>query len=100
MSIEEMDAISIAIQSHFGGLSAADMRVSEKIAELKLNQNCRIIARANALLDKKIRMMQEVKKQKAIVNSRKVEFRINKVQHQKAIIAKEKQDFIMKAAAG
>lgn len=90
LSVKEMDTVSVGIYSHYSKLSVQDMRVSEKIAQLHQAQSAKKLLQANRAMNQKVNMMQEVRKQKALINCRKSEFRISKAQQRKAILARDK----------
>jgi hypothetical protein len=98
MSIKDMDTISLGIHTHFSRLTIQDMRVSEKLAQLHQDQSSKQLAKTNIIMNRKVCMIQEVKHQKALINSRKSDFRISKAQQKKYELATKKYIRLIEAS--
>lgn len=98
MSIKDMDTISLGIHTHFSRLTIQDMRVSEKLAQLHQAQSSKQLAKTNIIMNRKVCMIQEVKHQKALINSRKSDFRISKAQQKKYELATKKYIRLIEAS--
>ena len=98
MSIKDMDTISLGIHTHFSRLTIQDIRVSEKLAQLHQAQSSKQLAKTNIIMNRKVCMIQEVKHQKALINSRKSDFRISKAQQKKYELATKKYIRLIEAS--
>lgn len=89
-SVQDLDAVSVALRSHFGKMTADELCMSQILRGHNQLKQHGLLAKRDAVIDAKVLLSKEVGQQKVLVQSRKTDFRITKAQSRKKAIAEDR----------
>ena len=90
-TVQDLDAVTVALKHHFGKMSAEDMKMSHLLQGQLQTKSHANLSKKTREIEAKISLAKEVTLQKVIVNTRKAEFRISKARLTKKTIDEGKQ---------
>lgn len=86
MTVKDLDAVSVAVSTHFSAYKPEQMKISQILAEEHQYKSKLDYMKSQMNISKKMNLVKETQFQRCFIASRKTDFRITKNQEKKCLI--------------